>query len=102
MSTGLECQFVEYKPGEWFYILERDDAPKNSWDWREFATAYGPFTTQKIADEHLSDNHANPGGYSVVEFDPEAKTDDVLERLVAEARKSSPVRRGSIFQRRRW
>jgi hypothetical protein len=30
MSTGLNCEFVKVK-GEWFYILEHSDAPKNAW-----------------------------------------------------------------------
>lgn len=70
MSTGLECEFLwlqaNGKPdGEWFYILEEWDAPKNSWDWHEYATAFGPFPTEDAAQEHLRANHANPGGRSV-------------------------------------
>ena len=37
MSTGLECRFIEAKP----------------LDWREHATAYGPFDTEDEAVEHL-------------------------------------------------
>jgi hypothetical protein len=37
-------------------------APKNSWDWREHARAYGPFPSQDAAVKHLQSNHANPGG----------------------------------------
>lgn len=85
MSTGLECQIVERKPGEWYYILEDYDALKMAWDWREHATAYGPFPSEDAACRHLSDNHANPGGYWTIPFDPEAKPDEVVERLFASA-----------------
>ncbi|HSR22743.1 MAG TPA: hypothetical protein VLW53_04280 [Candidatus Eisenbacteria bacterium] len=64
MSTGLECTFIEVKPGRWYYLLEDWDAPKGAFDWREYATAYGPFDTENEAAEHLDDNHANPGGWS--------------------------------------
>jgi len=31
-----ECLFVEPKLGQWFYVLEESNAPKDAWDWREF------------------------------------------------------------------
>lgn len=43
MSTNSNCLFVQTKPNEWFYVLEDRNAPNNTWDWREFATGYGPF-----------------------------------------------------------
>lgn len=85
MSTGLECQFVKVASTEqWFYLLERWNAPRCAWDWREFADAYGPFDSYGEACEHLRDNHANPGGHSIDErADPQ--TDPVLARLIQEA-----------------
>ena len=65
MSTGCECEFITITVNDsvdWFYILEDHDAPKNSWDWHEYATAFGPFGSEEIANQHLCDNHANPGG----------------------------------------
>lgn len=67
MSTGLECQFIESENNKWYYVLENYDAPKNAWDWLEFATAFGPFNSYKIAHSHLGNHHANPGGYSIYE-----------------------------------
>ena len=68
MSTGLECTFIEVKPGRWYYLLEDWDTPKCAFDWRESATAYGPFDSEDEAVDHLDDNHANPGGWSSVRY----------------------------------
>lgn len=85
MSTNSECSFIEPKPGEWFYILEHYHAPKNSWDWREHATAYGPFTSNDEAEQHLSENHANPGGWSVTD-NAHFRMDPIYESLIRDAR----------------
>lgn len=60
MSTGADCKFYEERPGQWFYKLQR-------WPYGETYDydTYGPFTMFCEAQEHLSDNHANPGGWSV-------------------------------------
>ena len=84
MSTGCECQFVEYEEGRWYYLLERMGASPNAWDWREEATAYGPFPSLDAARTSLSDNHANPGGHFVIS-NAELRKDEVLERLVENA-----------------
>ena len=87
MSTNSECHIIERNPDQWFYILEDYNAPKNAWDWREHASAYGPFVSEDAADEHLFAKHANPGGSSVEEYDP-AKTEDAIEtKLLDNARK---------------
>lgn len=87
MSTGCNCNVVEYKPGSWYYILEDYDAPKNAWDWRENAAAYGPFDDDEATLRHLSKNHANPGGYSILRYSPEFGKDKVLASLVANAKR---------------
>lgn len=67
MSTGLNCEFVcvycdeNSTRAEWYYILEHSSAPKNADNWREYASAFGPFATEDDADRHLSRHHANPG-----------------------------------------
>lgn len=86
MSTGCECWFIEWEPGRWFYILEHMNAPKNAWDWREHATAWGPFATEEEASAHLRLYHANPGGSSIDSYRPDRQSDEVLDRLIAEAR----------------
>lgn len=99
MSTNSECLFIQIKPDQWFYVLEDYNAPKNAWDWREHATAYGPFPTEAAADEHLCDNHANPGGSSTDEL-PEGITerdlskDDVLRKLIEAAPQLTRRNRG--------
>jgi hypothetical protein len=86
VSTGLECQFFEPKPGQWFYALQDWNCPVGAWDWRDYATAYGPFTSQEAAERHLSSNHANPGGWNVTEH-ARFRTSPTYDRLVKEARK---------------
>lgn len=87
MSTGLNCQTVQTKPDEWFYILEDYSAPKMAWDWREYATAYGPFKTEEEADEHLRRHHANPGGGEIITLE-HYRPEEVTTKLFEEARKA--------------
>ncbi|HSE44246.1 MAG TPA: hypothetical protein VLA89_02845 [Gemmatimonadales bacterium] len=89
MSTGFECYFAEVTPGEWFYVLQNWDCPVGAWDWREYATAYGPFTSIEGARTHLRDNHANPGGYSTHEYEPGKELDEVEQKLFADAREKT-------------
>lgn len=102
MSTGNECLFIQVAASKWYYVLEHYNAPKNSWDWREHASAYGPFATEDAAHTHLHDNHANPGGSSTCEL-PDGKTsldlddDPTLKRLIDQA---EPARRH--VRRYRW
>ncbi|MET8411727.1 hypothetical protein ABZV34_27140 [Streptomyces sp. NPDC005195] len=86
MSTGLECQFIEVKHGQWYYVLEDGDAPKGAFDWREYATAYGPFTTHDAAADHLITTHANPGGYEICRYTDGFEPDTVLAALLADSR----------------
>lgn len=85
MSTGCNCEFVEVEPGKWYYILEDTRAPKNAWDWREYAFAYGPFSTEDEANKHLVYNHANPGGSYSIPYVDGFKPDSILEQLIKEA-----------------
>lgn len=64
MSTGADCQFYEKKPGEWYYALQR-------WPYGETPDydTFDPFSSEDAADKHLSENHANPGGYSVTRYE---------------------------------
>ena len=85
MSTGLNCEIREVAPNKWYYILEHYNAPKNSWDWYEYATAWGPFPSQDSADQHLTDNHANPGGCYVEPYDANIHASDSLKNLISNA-----------------
>jgi hypothetical protein len=85
MSTGLNCELIEYRPNTWYYLLEDWGAPKNSWDWREYSTAYGPFKSQRLCEEHLFAKHSNPGGYSVSHYDSSYTPDAVLIEAVKKA-----------------
>lgn len=80
MSTGLSCEFVETPEHDWFYYLEDWGAPTLAWDWREYCTPYGPFGSLELAQQHLRDNHANPGG-AMIRRHP-AKLDDLDLALI--------------------
>jgi len=97
MSTGQECAIVEYRPDRWYLVLENIGAPKQSWDWREYAAAYGPFSTPEKADEYLSANFANPGGYFEIPYE-EGKMESYA-KLVAAAKRG---RRQPIKGRTGW
>ena len=77
MSTNSECLHFKWSDG-WYYLLEDDNAPRNAWDWREHATCYGPFETEEAAEQHLSANHANPGGGSH-DDDPSLESEILIE-----------------------
>lgn len=76
MSTGFECRFIEEQPDVWFYRLQDWDCPVGAFDWRDYSTKYGPFATLEIATRHLSNNHANPGGYGVSHYCQETSCAD--------------------------
>ena len=90
MSTNLNCEYVEYRPGEWYYILEWGSAPKDAWDWREFADASGPFGTRDAAAQHLHNYNANPGGANIYPYTEEweaFRNNEVVQKLIREATK---------------
>jgi hypothetical protein len=88
MSTNSECALVEVAPGAWWYLLEDYNAPKNAWDWREHAQCFGPFKTEDLALQHLRDNHANPGGYSMQPYKPGYTPDETMKNLMALANRT--------------
>jgi hypothetical protein len=93
MSTGLECEIIEHTPNLWYCVLQNWDCPVGAWDWREYATAYGPFPSPDEALADLFRNHANPGGYSVQPFASD-NTDPVIDKLVVEAQQFWGTERG--------
>jgi hypothetical protein len=78
---------MQWNEGEWYYVLEDYNAPKNAWDWREYAACYGPYPSKEDAYERLHNNHANPGG-ATIDTDPD-KSDAMLIKLVASAKKET-------------
>jgi hypothetical protein len=60
VSTGADCRFVETKPGEWRYAIQR-------WpygDWPEYDKK-GPFPSFAAAREDMDAHYPNPGGWMV-------------------------------------
>ncbi|MCS4089931.1 hypothetical protein [Rhizobium sp. BK176] len=103
MSTGQECMIFEHEPGEWYYALESAFSDGDEFDWREQASAYGPFPTYDAACRHLSDNHANPGGHTMWEHaDFARERDDVTDRLVAEAAANMKMFERPSYSYRAW
>jgi hypothetical protein len=64
MSTGADCRFEERAPSQWHYRLQCWPYGENP-DYDE----YGPFPTLEKAQEHLWNNHANPGGFRVDRYE---------------------------------
>lgn len=102
MSTGLECDFIEVEPAVWYYLLQDWSCPVGAWDWREFATAYGPFATYEEAHEHLRTNHANPGGHTVREFREGYKPNATLQKAIDEVAKRKEAERAANAARWRY
>ena len=105
MSTNSECSIIEVSTNKWFYILEDYNAPKNAWDWREHASAYGPFPSEEAAIKHLDDNHANPGGFGTSPLPQGVTTRDLdkdatLKALIEGA--SAPRARSRAYGGMRW
>lgn len=104
MSTGSECQFLEIRRNAWYYILEDGGAPDDAWDWRDYASAYGPFSSFDLAHDHLRENHANPGGHWERALQAGEETlltdrDKTLARLIAEATDPATEKRSqSMFR----
>ena len=95
MSTGLECLFFKIvETGEWFYALEDWNAPKGTFDWRAYATGYGPFDSEEAARKHLRDHHQNPGGS--LRDEAASLSDLVLAGLVKQARADNDQRRRAL------
>lgn len=56
MKAELECLLLERSKDIWYCILECRDAPMGSYDWLNYATAHGPFTSEKLAREHVNNS----------------------------------------------
>jgi len=86
MSTGCNCLFFESKNNKWYYVLEHSSAPRDSYDWTEYADVVGPFVSFDAANTYLHENNANPGGYSQYAYD-EKDSQTKHEELIARAQK---------------
>ena len=85
MSTGLECEFVEYTPGTWYYVLQYKFPSAQEEDWWDYAHAFGPFASYDAAWDHLRRTQPNPGGHLYSEYDPQYMGLETLRNLIAEA-----------------
>ena len=92
MSSGLECELIEWEPNRWYYLLQRWDAPAQEWDWREHADCYGSFPSEDAATAHLSANHQNPGGYGITRYEEghADRHDPVMAERIVEAEARRP------------
>lgn len=101
MSTNSECLFIEVRREQWYYLLEikpyddDDDEANDGHDWLEDAACHGPFTTFEQAHQHLSDFHANPGGFGTMSLAAGEDAQELspgIQRLIDNA--SPPAKRG--------
>ena len=79
-----ELQFIEQAAGRWFYLLEDRGAPKDGWDWRESAKAFGPFQTLEAAQEHEYESKSDTSGAEIV-FLGDRALDIIALSLIAKA-----------------
>lgn len=59
-SMQRDAFIYKAKDNNWYYFIaheEYGEYPDGSF--------YGPFSSEDEAQEHMMDNHSNPGGYSV-------------------------------------
>lgn len=92
MSSGMECLFIELKPGTWYYVLQMDESPfeHGCFCWYDNATGYGPFDSYDAACDHLRENHRNPGGHGIRSLpdgaiEADLTDDKELAELIAKA-----------------
>lgn len=87
MSSSRECLFLEIEPNQWWYVVEDVYASDEGGDWREQASAYGPFDTIDQGIDHLNAHHSNPGGWIEIPFsEGQSPPDAVMIRLMEEAK----------------
>lgn len=87
MSSGLNCEFIEFTPGNWYYVLEKWDAPREAFDWHEYASACGPFVSYEAATDYFCEHERNPGGWNPRKYDPAFQKNEILKELVNDAQR---------------
>lgn len=87
-----ECELIEARPGEWFCLLRRLDAPPYMWNWYTHADCYGPFPTPRAAGDDLRKGPLpHPGDVKMLthnQYTEAARTEDRV-RLIANAKPST-------------
>lgn len=81
-----ELQFIEAEAGKWFYVLEDRHAPKDTWDWMEFADAFGPFPSLEAAQDHEYESSSDTSGCEIVDITRSHTISAQARKLIAEAR----------------
>jgi len=84
-----ELQFVEVEGGDWFYILEERGAPKDAWDWMDYAEAFGPFKTYEEACDHEYRSRSDTSGSEIVTFASGRVSASALTLIEARQRKNA-------------
>ena len=70
MSTGLDCGFIEPRPNQWYYEIEK-------YEERCEYNTHGPFPDFKTALNHLDTHYVNPGSYDVESYNEEFAWPDI-------------------------
>lgn len=109
MSSGLELVYIEYRPGQWYWIRQSGNCPVQCWDWREHdPDVVGPFPTAEATDADYRTHEHNTGGYCTASHRPEFLGDKTLAACIARAQTPMQFRRpfgadaGRFFFTRRF
>lgn len=63
-----ELIFAQNSDMQWFYIIEQRTAPKDAWDWQEYADCFGPFETLEEAQDHEYRSDSDTSGAEIIPY----------------------------------
>jgi hypothetical protein len=91
MTQERKSEIVQIKRDAWYCVVEPAHSSGDDFDWREDASAYGPFRDEAAAEEYLTNQlgirHGwwlNPLASIVTERD--LRSDATLKRLIKTAK----------------
>ncbi len=83
--SAKSCIYIENEDSTWFYLAENEDSPEDAWDWREYATAFGPFDSLEEAADHRVDNRPDVSGCEIRRHNPSAPLPEIVREKIDEA-----------------
>jgi hypothetical protein len=83
--SSKSCLYIEVEPDVWFYLAENEDSPEEAWDWREYATAFGPFDGLGDAMNHRAENRSDISGCEIRHYDADRPKAEIVRAKIDEA-----------------
>jgi hypothetical protein len=83
--SAKSCLYIETEDKTWFYLAENEDSPEETWDWREYSTAHGPFDALDDAMDHRVDSRPDVSGCEIKQYNPNAPLPDVVRTKIDDA-----------------